>query len=950
MPPLSTANRIAAKAALIYLAVSVLWIGFSDRAAYVLINDGSTFFQVQTAKGWLFVAITALLLFFASRRELDRYERERDILRKNEQFLANVFQAAPAGMGVARNRIISTANKRLCAMTGYRPEELIGANARILYANNAEYKAAAIETYRQIGQSGNATIETRWQRRDGSGLDVLLSSTPIDAGTPDAVLAFTAIDITASKRARMAVQASEERYRGLIELAVDGIVLGNGEGIITEINGSMCAMLGEECDTIVGKHISELAFTPKSMEKVPFRFDLLRRGQTVVSERDLLRPDGSTIIFEMRSKIMPDGSYQAIFRDITERKRTEQELRESREKFALAFDQSPDAVNINRLADGMYVDINRGFTDLTGFTREDVAGMTSLALNLWHDPADRQLMVTAMRTRGSCDNFEAVFRCKDGTLGTGLLSARPLVLNGEPHIISITRDIRQRKQTEADLKRLKVAIEQAGEIIVITDADGSIQYANPAFTRVTGYTVDEVIQRNSRILKSGEHNEDFYRDLWQTITSGRTWSGRLVNRKKDGSLYTEEASISPVFDRQGLIVNFVAIKHDITTQLKLEAQYRQAQKMESIGRLTGGVAHDFNNILAVIIGYAEMALEKTDPDKPLHADLKKIHEAALRSADIVRQLLAYSRKQHIVPQTTDLNQTVNGILSMLRRLIGEDIELLWLPGSGLPAIKMDPAQIDQILANLCVNARDAIEENGTITIRTGRIFLDEAFCDEHHGAEPGDYIVLSVADDGCGIEPELLDNIYEPFFTTKDLFGTGLGLATVYGIVQQNAGIIEVESTPGQGTVFFIYLPVAVAGAIQDTQGRSRPAIALGQGETVLLVEDDPSLLALGQSMLKKLGYNALTAQSPEKAMSLVGQYPGRIDLLITDVIMPGMNGKELADRLAAVFPTLRIIYMSGYTADIIAQHGVLDQQCHFLPKPFSTMKLAEKIRAALNA
>ncbi|WP_310600554.1 PAS domain S-box protein [Desulfobulbus sp.] len=947
MRPLSTANRIAAKAALIYLAVSVLWISFSDRAAYALINDSGTLFQVLTIKGWLFVATTALLLFFVSRRELNRYERERDILRKNERFLANVFQAAPAGMGVARNRIILTVNVRLCAMTGYRPEELIGFDARILYTNDADYEAVAVEAYRQIGQSGSAMIETKWQRQDRSCLDVLLSSTPVDADNPDAGFAFTAIDITASKQARMAVQASEERYRGLIELAVDGIVLGTGEGIITEINGSMCAMLGDECDAIVGKHISELAFTSESMEKAPLRFDLLRQGQTVVSERNLLRPDGSTIIFEMRSKIMPDGSYQAIFRDITERKRIEQDLRESREKFALAFDQSPDAVNINRLEDGMYVEINRGFTDLTGFTREDVAGMTSLALNIWHDPADRQLMVTAMRTRGSCDNLEAVFRRKDGTLGTGLLSARPLVLNGEPHIISITRDISQRKQADADLERLKVAIEQAGEIIVITDADGSIQYANPAFTRVTGYTIDEVIQCNPRILKSGEHDEDFYHDLWQTITSGRIWSGRLVNRKKDGSLYTEDASISPVFNRQGLIVNFVAIKHDITTQLKLEAQYRQAQKMESVGRLTGGVAHDFNNILAVIIGYAEMALEKTDPDQTLHADLKRIHEAALRSADIVRQLLAYSRKQHIVPQTIDLNQAVNGILSMLRRLIGEDIELIWIPSPDLPAIKMDPAQIDQILANLCVNARDAIEDNGTITIRTGRALLDEAFCAEHHGAEPGDYIVLTVADDGCGIEPELLDKIYEPFFTTKDLFGTGLGLATVYGIVQQNAGIIVVESTPGRGTVFFIYLPVASASEEKQKQGKS--AVAPGRGETILLVEDDPSLLALGQSMLKKLGYNALTAPSPEKAMSLVGQYPGRIDLLITDVIMPGMNGKELADRLTAVFPALRVIYMSGYTADVIAHHGVLDQQLQFLPKPFSTMKLAEKIRAALN-
>jgi len=951
MRPLSFASRRAAKAALIYLAISVLWLYFSDWISSTLFSDSGIFFHVQNAQGWLFVAVTALFLFFICRSELYRYEQERNISQAHEQFLANAFQAAPAGLGITRNRIILTVNTRLCAMTGYQAEELIGFNSRILYSNVTEYEAAAVDIHHQIRQFGTGMIETRWQRKNGSFLDVLLSSTPVDADNLDAGAAFSAIDITSSKQARMAVQASEERYRCLIELAVDGIVLGTGEGTITEINSPMCAMLGKERDAIIGKSINELPFTPESMEKAPFRFDLLQQGQTMVNERDLIRPDGSQFSIEMRCKIMPDGSYQAIFRDITKRKRTEQELRESREIFALAFDQSPDAVNINRLSDGMYVKINQGFTDLTGFTSADVAGKTSFEINLWHDHADRHRMADALRTQGRCDNLEAVFRRKDGNLRTGLLSARPLDLNGETHLISITRDISQRKQADADLERLKVAIEHAGEVIIITDVDGNIQYANPAFTRITGYTIDEILQRNPRILKSGEHDEDFFSDLWQTITSGRTWSGRLVNRKKDGSLYTEEASISPVFNQHGVIVNFVAIKHDITTQLKLEAQYRQAQKMESLGRLTGGVAHDFNNILAVIIGYTEMALEKTYPGQSLHADLKRIHEAALRSADIVRQLLAYSKKQHIAPQIIDLNHAVNDILHMLRHLIGEDIELIWIATPNLPPIKMDPVQIDQILANLCVNARDANEDkNGKITIRTGLTFLDKAFCAAHHGAMPGDYIVLTVADNGCGIEPELLDKIYEPFFTTKAQFGTGLGLATVYGIVQQNAGIIEVESTPGIGTTFSIYLPVAAASAIQEKQEPIKPSpVASGQGEIILLVEDDPGLLTLGQSMLEKLKYKTLIAASPEKALALVEQHPGRIDLLITDVIMPVMNGKELASRLTAIFPELRVIYMSGYTSDVIAHHGVMNEQAQFLQKPFSLTDLAKTIRVALD-
>ena len=948
MASLSPPSRIAAKTTLLYLAVAVLWIWFSDRLLLVFFENTQTVSRAQTLKGWLFVAATSLVLFVISRREVARYERARDSLQANEHYLGSIFRAAPVGIGVVNNRVIMTVNDRLCAMTGFGREELIGRNARILYPSDADYETVGTEKYRQIDLHGTGTVETRWQRKDGAIINVLLSSTPIYPEKQAAATTFTAVDITASKQAEMAVREREERYRALIELAVDGILLGSQEGIITEGNSSMCAMLGMERNAIIGKHISELPFTEESIAAAPFRFDLLRQGKVVVSERALRRPDGAIVSFEMRTKMMPDNTYQSIIRDVTERKRTDQALRESREKFALAFAASPDAVNINRLADGMYVEINKGFTDLTGFTREDVAGKTTLDLNIWHNPADRQQMVEALQRHGFCENLETVFRRKDGSLGTGLLSARTLLLDNVPHLISITRDITQRKQAEADLERLKVAIEHAGEVIVITDAGGAIQYANPAFARVTGYTIDEVFRQNPRFLKSGEHDAAFYDDLWVTITSGRTWTGRMINKKKDGSLYTEEATISPVFDAQGAIVNFVAIKRDITAQLKLEAQYLQAQKMESVGRLTGGVAHDFNNILAVIIGYAEMALEKTAPGQRVHADLEKIHEAALRSADIVRQLLAFSRKQTIAPKIIDLNQMVAGMLKMLRRLIGEDIELIWSPGPNLPLIKMDPTQIDQILANLCVNARDAIDGPGTITIRTGRAFLDEASCAATPETEPGDYVVLAVADNGCGMEADLLEKIYEPFFTTKSLFGTGLGLATVYGIVKQNAGAIEVDSEPGKGTTFSIYLPVSAPGAVRHQDETPEPPQP-GQGEILLLVEDDPGILFLGRTMLEQLGYRALTASSPEEAVLLVEHHHGRIDLLITDVIMPGMNGKELAARLVALHPELKILFMSGYTADVIAQHGVLDEGVGFLQKPFSIKELSDRVRAALE-
>ncbi|WP_319588833.1 PAS domain S-box protein [uncultured Desulfobulbus sp.] len=945
---LSHPSKTAVKTTLLYLSLSLLWIWFSDQTILVLFEDAQTATLAQTFKGWFFVTVTSLFLFLLFRREMARFERAQATLQANEHYLGSIFRAAPVGIGVVSNRILLTVNDRLCTMTGYAREELIGRDARLLYPSDTDYETVGTEKYHQISTQGTGAVETRWQHKDGNILHVLLCSTPIYSEDLAAGVTFTAFDMTAANQAEIAVRQNEERYRALIELAVDGILLGTHEGIITEGNSSMCAMLGMERSDFTGKHISELPFTRESMAAAPFRFDLLQQGKIVISERALRRPDGSEIAFEIRTKMMPDGSYQSIYRDITVRKRTEQALRESEEKFTLAFTASPDAVNINRLEDGMYVEINKGFTDLTGFTREDVAGKTTLELNLWHNPADRQRMVEALQLRGYCENLEAVFRRKDGSLGTGLLSARSLLLDNVPHLISITRDITQRKQAEADLERLKVAIEHAGEVIVITDALGNIQYANPAFTRVTGYTIKEVFNQNPRFLKSGEHDEAFYEELWETITSGRTWAGRVVNKKKDGTLYTEEATISPVFDDQGAIVNFVAIKRDITAQLKLEAQYLQAQKMESVGRLTGGVAHDFNNILAVIIGYAEMALEKTAPGQKVHADLEKIHEAALRSADIIRQLLAFSRKQTIAPKIIDLNQMVAGMLKMLQRLIGEDVALIWSPGPDLPPIKMDPAQIDQILANLCVNARDAIKGSGTITIKTGRALLDAPFCTENPGINPGEYVVLSVADNGCGMDAEVLENIFEPFFTTKGILGTGLGLSTVYGIVKQNDGYLEAESEPGKGTTFIISLPVPALAALWRREEHFEPPQP-GKGETILLVEDDPGILHLGQVMLENLGYRTLTASSPEEALLQVEQLAGRIDLLITDVIMPGMNGKELADRLATLQPGLNILYMSGYTADVIAHHGVLDEGVNFLQKPFSIKGLSDTIRMVLE-
>ena len=370
--------------------------------------------------------------------------------------------------------------------------------------------------------------------------------------------------------------------------------------------------------------------------------------------------------------------------------------------------------------------------------------------------------------------------------------------------------------------------------------------------------------------------------------------------------------------------------------------------MESVGRLAGGVAHDFNNMLCVILGHTELTLSDLDPSHPHFDDLQAINSSAKRSADLTRQLLAFSRQQPISPQEIDLNQSIEGMLKMLGHLIGEDINIDRLPAEDLWRVKMDPSQIDQIMVNLCVNARDAINDVGTVTIETRNTTLDKNFCAANVDCSPGDYVQITVSDTGCGMDEETKARIFEPFFTTKEVGkGSGLGLATVYGIAKQNHGFIDVSSEPGKGAVFTIYLP-RYLGKAERPQSVAEP---LRSGsETILLVEDEPAIMNVANMMLEEFGYTVLAASSPEEAIRLAGSYDGRISLLITDVIMPKMNGRQLSKVLLASYPHLKCLFMSGYTANIIAPHGVLDPGVLFIQKPFSMSNLSSKVREALDS
>ncbi|MBN2420478.1 MAG: response regulator, partial [Deltaproteobacteria bacterium] len=428
-------------------------------------------------------------------------------------------------------------------------------------------------------------------------------------------------------------------------------------------------------------------------------------------------------------------------------------------------------------------------------------------------------------------------------------------------------------------------------------------------------------------------------------------------RKKNGEHSWVEINVTPIYQDGELIyslgtwVDISERKKSEEENKKLQKQLLQAQRMEAIGNLAGGVAHDYNNISSVVMGYAELALLGLEPGEPLHEYITQILVASKRSTEITKQLLAFARRQPITPVILDLNSTIEGMLTMIKRLIGEDIDLAWAPGANVWPVKVDPSQIDQILVNLCVNARDAIENTGRVTIETENVVFDEDYCSEHLGFKPGEYAMFAVSDDGTGMTAEQQEKIFDPFFTTKVLGkGTGLGLATVYGIVKQNNGFINVYSEPGKGTTLRIYFPKEDSSQLFQTVHKKEHAPSEGKGETILVVEDDIAILKLLESVLQKLQYKILSTSSPKEAIRLAEKHQGKIDLLVTDIILPDMNGRELADELRKKDNDLKILYMSGYTANVIVHRGVLEDGINYIAKPFTMDNFTARVREVLNA
>jgi PAS domain S-box-containing protein len=646
--------------------------------------------------------------------------------------------------------------------------------------------------------------------------------------------------------------------------------------------------------------------------------------------------------------------FAGVHTDITERKLAEDALRESEEKYRILIQGLPDIV-IRFDRDLRPIFASDNVEEATGLKLSEIIGKLPEEIDLDED------IVSLWKT-----NVTNVFKTNRpietefvniGSRGETIYNWRLFPEKGPDgtvrSVLSICRDITKHREIERNYQILFQEMLNGFALHeIICDNTGKpsdYRYlaVNPAFERMTGFKSETITGKT--VLEAMPGTEPFWIETFGRVAL----TGEPVfveNFAREIGKYFEVTAFRPAPNQ------FACIFADITKrkkaeeqQSKLQDQLNQAQKMETVGRLAGGVAHDFNNMMGVILGHTEMIIDGLDPSDFIYAGLQEIRNAALRSAALTGQLLAFARKQTVAPKILDLNETMEGMLDMLRRLISENITLEWIPGANLQHVKMDPSQIDQILVNLCVNARDALGNSGKVVIETGMVSFGDDFRADHPDVLPGDYVFLSVKDNGCGMDRETMARLFEPFFTTKEVGkGTGLGLSTVYGIVKQNNGFIDVISAPNEGATFIIHFPGHVERDVP--QSSAAPSGEINQGhETILLVEDDSAILKMTAMMLKSLGYHVITADSPGKAIHYAESESSPIHLLMTDVVMPDMNGRDLANRIIKIHPGIKRLFMSGYTANIIAHHGVIDEGVQFIQKPFSMKQLNKKIRSVLD-
>lgn len=780
-------------------------------------------------------------------------------------------------------------------------------------------------------------------------------------------------DITDRKQSENAFLDKSREFETFFSCSLDLMCIADLGGCFRRLNAEWERTLGYPLTELEGRQLLDFVH-PDDREATKQALESLGGGEAVLRFTNRYRcRDGSYRFIEWRS--LPVGNLVfAAARDMTESRKAEQDLRSRERLLQKIFDTLPIGLwfadKDGRLLSGNPAGVSIwGAEPRVGLSDYGIFKAWRLPSREFVEPADWALAHSVREGVTILDEM-LLIEAFDGRMKTILNSTAPVmddngVVQGA---IVVNQDITDRMRGEEALRaseeKYRLIAENTADVITVLDMDLNFTYVSPSIERLRGCTADEAMKQTIEQVITPESmaqirelfHEELGREAGQGFDSSRFRTLIIEEYCRGGGTVMAEVICSFLRDANGKPTGILTVSRDISDRIRTEAekeslqqQLIQSQKMESVGRLAGGVAHDFNNMLGVIIGYAEMAVAGLDAENPLQKNLGEIIRAARHSAELTGQLLAFARRQEVSPRVLNLNRLIDGTLNMLRRLLGEDVDLEWNPGASLWNVRIDPTQVDQILTNLTANARDAISGVGSLAISTSNKSV-AGRSDALPGLLPGDYVLLTVSDDGCGIEPGQIDHLFEPFFTTKEMGkGTGLGLATVYGIVKQNMGYIYVDSSYGRGTTVTVYLPSTLAGSAEhgDTERCASPV----QGsETVLFVEDEDSILDLGTVILEQCGYKVLKAKSPSDALALLKDLETKVDLLISDVVMPGMNGRDLRKLIEVGMPGIKVLYISGYTSDILAGQGTTDDSRFFLQKPFSPSAFSEKVRLVLDS
>jgi PAS domain S-box-containing protein len=914
-------------------------------------RDNQTIFLETSSRRVQYRGENVSLVFL--RDITDRVQAEAELKASGEKYRL-VVEHANEAIFIAQDGVLKLINPKVLEITGYDRDTL----RRLPFPEliHPEDRALVVERHqRRIGgESPPAVYSFRIVDRRGKTRWVEINTVRVDWEGRPATLNFLS-DISERVEADRALRESEERARLIFDTVPDSITITRlSDGRYLQVNDYFCQLTGYSREETIGRTVADLNVFVRPRDREDFIREMREKGEVKDQEIQYRKKDGTLFTTLLSARPIHYGgedSLVAVVTDITKRKMIEDALRQSEAQHRKLVEAMREGFGVVDERN-MITYINKRFADLLGYRPEEMIGRPVAD---FVDPEywNRLREQGERRRRGEAAPYEIAWRRRDGQGIHTLMSPEPVFdeQGGFKGSSAVITDISERKQMEEALKkseeRYRLLVENANEAILVIQG-GLIRFVNPKAVAIMRWGNQELTPKPFLDFVHPEDRETVLRRYQERLTGQplpSIYSFRLLDQEGN-TIWVEINAVQVNWEGEPAALVFLT---DITEKKQLELQFLQAQKMEAIGRLAGGVAHDFNNLLTSILGHADLMLLALRPGDPLVSDIREIKKAADRATDLTRQLLAFSRKQILQPKVLNLNQVIGDMKKMLRRMIGEDIELETNLAPDLGQVLVDPGQIDQVIMNLVINARDALPQGGKLAVTTQNAAITADEGRRYVGSKPGAYVLLVVQDDGLGMSAEVQSHIFEPFFTTKELGkGTGLGLSTVYGIVKQSNGYIWVESEPGRGTTFKIYLPRIEGRAASAIRPEKAPHSYQGT-ETILLVEDNDLVRQLAHSVLEQFGYRVLEARNGAEAHRLSRGYEGKIDLLLTDVVMPGMSGQALAERIREGRPTTEILFMSGYSEEVTLEQGSLAGGRRFLQKPFSPAELGQRVRELLD-